>query len=80
MFEDLSTYQILMVAGSLIGIYIKLKIDQNNIDAKHTAQIGELRLRLKAHEDQTDDIKRKLETLIKAVEEIKLLLASNQIK
>ena len=57
-----------------------IKIDQNNIDAKHTAQIWELRLRLKAHEDQTDDIKRKLETLIKAVEEIKLLLASNQIK
>lgn len=80
MFEDLSTYQILMIAGSLIGVYIKLKLDQNNIDAKHTAEISELKVRLRAHEAQTDDIKKKLETLIKAVEEIKILLASNQIK
>jgi hypothetical protein len=80
MFTDLSTYQILMVVGSLIGVYVKLKIDQNNIDIKHTAEIGELKVRLRAHEAQTDDIKKKLETLIKAVEEIKLLLASNQIK
>lgn len=79
MFEDLSTYQILMIAGSLIGIYIKLKIDQNNIDAKHTAEIGELKVKLRNHEAQTDDIKKKLEALLQAVDDIKLLLARNQL-
>lgn len=79
MFEDLSTYQILMIGGSLIGIYIKLKIDQNNIDAKHTAEIGELKLKLRNHEAQTDDIKKKLEALLQAVDDIKLLLARNQL-
>lgn len=79
MFEDLSTYQILMIAGSLIGIYIKLKVDQNSIDAKHTSEIGELKLRLRNHEAQTDDIKKKLEALLQAVDDIKLLLARNQL-
>lgn len=68
-----------MIGGSLIGIYIKLKIDQNNIDAKHTAEIGELKLKLRNHEAQTDDIKKKLEALLRAVDDIKLLLARNQL-
>lgn len=68
-----------MIGGSLIGIYIKLKIDQNNIDAKHTAEIGELKLKLRNHEAQTDDIKKKLEALLQAVDDIKLLLARNQL-
>jgi hypothetical protein len=79
MFEDLSTYQILIIAGSLIGVYIKLKIDQNNIDAKHTSEIGELKIKLRNHEVQTDDIKKKLEALLEAVDDIKLLLARNQL-
>lgn len=79
MFEDLTTYQIIVLISMLVGGYIKLKLDQNAVESKFMSEITELKLRLRTHEDQTEDIKKKLEALLKAVDDIKLLLARNQL-
>ncbi len=79
MFEDLTTYQIIVLAGSLIGIYIKLKLDQNTDKSELMSEIRELRIKQEAHENQTSDIKQDLNKLLAAVDEIKLLLARNNL-
>lgn len=79
MFEDLTTYQIIVLAGSLIGVYIKLKLDQNTDKSELMSEIRELRIKQEAHENQTSDIKQDLNKLLAAVDEIKLLLARNNL-
>jgi len=79
MFEDLTTYQIIVLISMFVGGYIKLKLDQNAVESKFMSEIVELKLKLRTHEDQTEDIKKKLEALLKAVDDIKLLLARNQL-
>jgi hypothetical protein len=79
MFEDLTTYQIIVLISMFVGGYIKLKLDQNAVESKFMSEIIELKLKLRTHEDQTEDIKKKLEALLKAVDDIKLLLARNQL-
>lgn len=65
---DVTTYELLLLAGSIIGVYIKLKMD-----------INEVVLKQKNHEVQTEEIKRDLQRLLDAVQEIKLLLARNRL-
>lgn len=68
MLMDVTTYELLLLAGSIIGVYIKLKMD-----------INEVVLKQKNHEVQTEEIKRDLQRLLDAVQEIKLLLARNRL-
>lgn len=79
MFEELSLYQLIVLASGLIGLYIKVQIDLNNIKANFKSEISKIEMRQKAHEAQTDEIKKKLEEVLKAIEEIKLLLARKQL-
>jgi len=65
---DVTTYELLLLAGSIVGVYIKLKMD-----------INEVVLKQKNHEVQTEEIKRDLQRLLDAVQEIKLLLARNRL-
>lgn len=68
MLTDITTYELLILAGSIVGVYIKLKMD-----------INEVVLKQKNHEVQTEEIKRDLQRLLDAVQEIKLLLARNRL-
>lgn len=68
MLMDVTTYELLLLAGSIVGVYIKLKMD-----------INEVVLKQKNHEIQTEEIKRDLQKLLEAVQEIKLLLARNRL-
>ena len=68
MLTDITTYELLLLAGSIVGVYIKLKMD-----------INEVVLKQKNHEVQTEEIKRDLQKLLEAVQEIKLLLARNRL-
>lgn len=68
MLTDVTTYELLLLAGSIVGVYIKLKMD-----------INEVVLKQKNHEVQTEEIKRDLQKLLEAVQEIKLLLARNRL-
>lgn len=68
MLMDVTTYELLLLAGSIVGVYIKLKMD-----------INEVVLKQKNHEVQTEEIKRDLQRLLDAVQEIKLLLARNRL-
>ena len=79
MLEELSMYQIIILASGLIGIYIKLKLDLNNVKINFKSELEKIEMRQKIHESQTEDIKKNISKLLEAVEEIKLLLARKQL-
>jgi hypothetical protein len=77
--EGLSIYQLLVLAGGLIGLYVKIQIDLNVMKQTFKSEVKRMEMRQATHEAQTDDIKKKLEEVLKAIEEIKLLLARKQL-
>lgn len=77
--EGLSIYQLLVLAGGLIGLYVKIQIDLNTLKQTFKGEVKRMEMRQATHEAQTDDIKKKLEEVLKAIEEIKLLLARKQL-
>jgi L-serine deaminase len=77
--EGLSIYQLLVLAGGLIGLYVKIQIDLNVMKQTFKSEVKRMEMRQETHEAQTDDIKKKLEEVLKAIEEIKLLLARKQL-
>lgn len=79
MLDGLSMYQIIILASGLIGIYIKLKLDLNNVKVNFKSELEKIEMRQKIHESQTEDIKKDISKLLEAVEEIKLLLARKQL-
>jgi hypothetical protein len=68
MLTDVTTYELIILAGSIVGVYIKLKMD-----------INEMVIKQKSHEVQTEEIKKQLKEVLDAVNEIKLLIARNQL-
>ena len=79
MLDGLSMYQIIILASGLIGIYIKLKLDLNNVKVNFKSELEKIEMRQKIHESQTEDIKKDISKLLEAVEEIRLLLARKQL-
>ncbi len=77
--EGLSIYQLLVLAGGLIGLYVKIQLDLNTLKQTFRGEVKRMEMRQTTHEAQTDDIKKKLEEVLKAIEEIKLLLARKQL-
>jgi hypothetical protein len=67
--NDISLYQMIMLAAGVVGVYVKLSID-----------ISKLALRLDIHEKQTAKIQESIDRLLKDVQEIKILLAKNKIE
>ena len=79
MLEELSLYQIIVLVSGLVGIYIKLKLDLNNVKTNFKSELAKIEMRQQIHESQTEDIKKNINKLLEAVEEIKLLLARKQL-
>mgnify|MGYP003112891336 CR=1 FL=1 len=66
---DLTQYEIIVIIGALIGTWVKHKVDYSKLEAKVTVL-----------ESDNAEFKKDLKTLIEAVQEIKLLLAKNQVQ
>jgi len=64
----LTVYEIFIIGGSILGTYIKMVVEQSKIST-----------RLEFLEDGRDEIRDILAELVKDMQEIKLLLAKNQI-
>lgn len=75
MLTDMTTYEIIILAAALVGVYIKQKMDLNELKG----EINELFIKQKSHETQTTEIKAELAKVLEAVNEIKLLIARNQL-
>ena len=66
---DLTQYEILAVIGALVATWVKHKVDYSKLEAK-----------VMVLESDNAASKKDLKILIDAVQEIKLLLAKNQVQ
>tara|TARA_R100001509_G_C4779503_1_gene185856 strand:- start:41 stop:244 length:204 start_codon:yes stop_codon:yes gene_type:complete len=66
---DLTQYEILAVIGALVATWVKHKVDYSKLEAK-----------VMVLESDNAAFKKDLKILIDAVQEIKLLLAKNQVQ
>jgi len=66
--DTINLYQILVLAGGLVGTYVKL-----------TQEIGKMKSRIIHLEKQNDDLTITLKQLAADIAEIKLILARRQI-
>ena len=66
---DLTQYEILAVIGALVATWVKHKVDYSKLEAK-----------VMVLESDNAVFKKDLKILIDAVQEIKLLLAKNQVQ
>jgi len=66
---DLTQYEIIMIIAALVATWVKHRIDYSKLEAK-----------VNALEQDNRGFKEDLKTLIEAVQEIKLLLAKNQVE
>jgi hypothetical protein len=64
----LSVYEILIIAGALVGLYIKMIVE-----------INKLRTRLTLLEESKSDVSNLLKDVMREIQEIKILLARKQI-
>ena len=66
---DLTQYEIFAVVAALVATWVKHKVDYSNLKAE-----------VMVLKSDNADFKKDLKTLIEAVQEIKLLLAKNQVQ
>ena len=66
---DLTQYEIFAIIGALVATWVKHKVDYSKLEAK-----------VMVLESDNAEFKKDLKTLIEAVQEIKLLLAKNQVQ
>lgn len=69
MFESLTQYEVLTLLAGLIGVYVKLNAD-----------VLKLKGRITTLEQRDSEVKDMLTTLLNAVNELKILLATHGIK
>ena len=69
MSSTITLFEIITLAGALIGVYVKL-----------STELGKLKSRIIMLERQESEVKAMLTNLVEAVQEIKLLLAEKGIK
>ena len=67
--DNLTTFELITLAASIIGVYIKL-----------TQEVGKLKSRVVALEKTEGEVKQMLTELLTSVQEIKLLLAEKGIR
>ncbi len=67
--DALTTFEVMTLAGSIIGVYVKL-----------TQEIGKLKGRVVALEKTETEVKAMLTELLASVQEIKILLAKKGIE
>lgn len=66
---DLTQFELLTVAGGLIGMWLKFQSDFTT-----------LKSRVKVLEMDNGEFKSKIDTLLTEIQEIKMLLAKNQVQ
>jgi hypothetical protein len=69
MFDTLTQYEVISLFGGLIAVYVKLN-----------AEVLKLKARVMSLEQTNTEVKDMLTTLLSAVNEVKLLLATHGIK
>jgi len=67
--DNLSHFEFLVVAGGLIGFWLK-----------HQSDFTTLKARVRSCEADNNELKKNIETLLKEMQEVKLLLAKNQVQ
>jgi len=67
--ENLTHFEFLVVAGGLVGFWLK-----------HQSDFSTLKSRVRSLEIDNGELKKNIETLLKELQEIKLLLAKNQMQ
>ena len=67
--DTLTTFELITLAASIIGVYVKL-----------TGEVGKLKSRVIALEKTETEVKTMLTELLSSVQEIKLLLAEKGIR
>lgn len=67
--ENLTHFEFLVVAGGLIGFWLK-----------HQSDFTTLKSRVKVLEQDNNVLKNNIDTLLQEIQEIKLLLAKNQMQ
>lgn len=67
--DTLTQFELLVIAGSLIGIWIKHQSDYNSLKG-----------RVIALETDNSEMKEDIKLLLKEVQEVKILLAKNQMQ
>lgn len=66
---DLSHFEFLVVAGGLIGFWLK-----------HQADFTSLKTRVRTLENDNGELKANIKQLLEDIQEIKLLLAKNKVE
>lgn len=66
--ENITHFEFLLVAGSLVGVWIKHQMDY----ARLTTRVEQL-------EGENSDFKKDVKQLLKDIQEIKVLLAKNKV-
>jgi hypothetical protein len=69
MIEHLSHFEFLVVAGGLLGFWLK-----------HQSDFTTLKSRVKVLESDNSVLKSKIDVLLTEIQEIKVLLAKNQVQ
>ena len=67
--ENLTHFEFLIVAGGLLGFWLK-----------HQSDFTTLKSRVKVLEMDNGEFKNKIDTLLTEIQEIKMLLAKNQMQ
>lgn len=67
--ETLTQYEIIAIAVTLVGGWLKFQADYNRLSA-----------RVKFLENHTEEFKRDVKQLLQDIQEIKLLLAKNKVE
>lgn len=68
MLENITHFEFLLVAGSLVGVWIK-----------HQMDYAKLVSRVESLENDNSDFKKDVKTLLQDIHEIKVLLAKNKV-
>lgn len=66
--ENITHFEFLLVAGSLVGVWIK-----------HQMDYAKLVSRVESLENDNSDFKKDVKTLLQDIHEIKVLLAKNKV-
>ena len=66
---DLTQFELLSIAGALVGMWLKFQSDFTT-----------LKSRVKVLEMDNGEFKNKIDTLLTEIQEIKMLLAKNQVQ
>ena len=67
--ENLTHFEFLAVAGALLGFWLK-----------HQSDFTTVKARVRSLESDNGELKKNIETLLKEIQEVKLLLAKNQVQ